>query len=129
MRGWITGVLLAAGVALAGCSSAATAANGADAATPVAAMTATAPNEPQRITLTVANAMAFTPAAIRVHAGQPVELTLKNDGQMRHDFSLTAAGGQTASRTFTLDQPGTFTFECSQPGHASAGMHGTITAQ
>jgi uncharacterized cupredoxin-like copper-binding protein len=83
--------------------------------------------------------MTFQPAAINVRAGQPIELTLRNDGQMPHDFTLNdgvaqpvkiiAAGGQTASASFTLDTPGTYTFECSMPGHAALGMRGTITAQ
>ena len=83
--------------------------------------------------------MSFEPAAITVRAGQPIGLTLRNDGQMPHDFTLndgvaqpvkiTATGGQTASSTFALNQPGTYTFECSMPGHALVGMHGTITAQ
>lgn len=40
-----------------------------------------------------------------------------------------AAGGQSASGTFTIDRPGTYTFICSQPGHEAGGMKGTITAQ
>lgn len=93
----------------------------------------------QAVTLTVGNAMSFDPSSLTVHAGQPVQLTLQNEGQMPHDFTLsdglnqpvkiTAAGGQTASGTFTIDKPGTYSFECSMPGHASEGMRGTITAQ
>ena len=98
-----------------------------------------APDGSQQVTIDVGNSMKFEPAAISVQAGQPVELTLRNAGQMPHDFTLnegvaqpvklTANGGQTASGTFTLDKPGTYTFECSMPGHAAAGMRGTITAQ
>jgi uncharacterized cupredoxin-like copper-binding protein len=83
--------------------------------------------------------MSFEPSSFTVRAGQPVQLTLQNEGQMPHDFTLadginqpvkmTATGGQTASGTFTIDKPGTYSFECSMPGHASAGMRGTITAQ
>jgi uncharacterized cupredoxin-like copper-binding protein len=93
----------------------------------------------QQVTVTVGNSMSFDPATISVQAGQPVQLTLRNIGSMPHDFSLsegvrqpvkiTAGGGQNASGTFTLDAPGTYAFDCSMPGHASAGMHGTITAQ
>ena len=66
-------------------------------------------------------------------------LTLSNTGQTVHDWSLTqgaeqpvkisAAGGQSASGTFTIDRPGTYTFICSQPGHEAGGMKGTLTAQ
>ena len=71
--------------------------------------------------------------------GQPVQLTLRNTGVAQHDFTLTdgvaqpvkitAAGGQTASGTFTIESPGTYTFECSMPGHAAAGMQGSLTAE
>ena len=62
-----------------------------------------------------------------------------NTGLMPHDFSLNDGvaqpvniatnAGQTANGTFTVDTPGTYSFDCSVPGHASAGMRGTITAQ
>jgi plastocyanin len=93
----------------------------------------------QRITVTVASGMSFDPATISVKAGQPVELMLTNTGDQPHDLSLskgvdqpvkiTAAGGQTASATFTLMQPGSYGFDCSMPGHSLAGMKGTIIAQ
>ena len=66
-------------------------------------------------------------------------MTLRNSGQMPHDLTLsdgvaqpvkiTANGGQTATGSFTIDTPGKYLFECSMPGHASAGMRGTITVQ
>jgi plastocyanin len=66
-------------------------------------------------------------------------LTLRNNGQMPHDLTLsdgvaqpvktTANGGQTASGSFTIDKPGNYKFECSMPGHAAAGMRGTITVR
>jgi len=93
----------------------------------------------QQVTVTVGSAMNFTPPSIVVRAGQPVELTLRNGGGIPHDFTLAegvsrpvkieAQGGQTARGTFTIDTPGTYTFDCSVPGHAPAGMRGTITAQ
>ena len=91
------------------------------------------------MTVTVGNSMSFDPATISVTAGRPVELMLRNNGQMPHDLTLsdgvaqpvkiTANGGQTASGSFTIDKPGNYTFECSMPGHAAAGMRGTITVQ
>jgi len=93
----------------------------------------------QRITVTVGSGMSFDPATISVNAGQPVEFTLTNTGDQPHDLSLskgvdqpvkiTAAGGQTASATFTLMQPVSYGFDCSMPGHSLAGMKGTIIAQ
>ncbi len=93
----------------------------------------------QRVTVSVANRMAFEPSTIAVRAGQPVELTLRNGGLIPHDFSISegvsqpvkieAGGGSSASATFTIDRPGTYTFICSVSGHEAAGMKGTITAR
>jgi uncharacterized cupredoxin-like copper-binding protein len=93
----------------------------------------------QHLTLEVGNNMSFQPSSVIVKAGQPVELTLHNGGDNAHDFSLSAgvaqpvmlsaAGGQTASATFTVNSPGTYSFDCSMPGHAMAGMRGTLIAQ
>ncbi len=93
----------------------------------------------QRVTVEVGNAMRFDPSSIAVRAGQPVELTLRNDSRILHDFTLSsgpaqpvriaAAGGQTATGAFTIDTPGSYTFICSVPGHEAAGMRGTIAAQ
>jgi uncharacterized cupredoxin-like copper-binding protein len=93
----------------------------------------------QQLTLEVGNDMRFEPSAMIVKAGQPVELTLHNSGDTAHDFSLSAgvaqpvkvsaAGGQTASATFSVSSPGTYSFDCSMPGHAMAGMRGTLIAQ
>ena len=104
-----------------------------------ASVAATRPDGAQQITLTVGNNMSFDPSTITLHAGQPVELLLHNDGFLPHDFTLTdgvsqpvkitAAGGQTSSATFSVDSPGTYSFVCSMPGHAAAGMRGTIVAQ
>ncbi len=93
----------------------------------------------QQITVQVSDGMRFEPCSIVVEAGKPVELTLQNHSQGRHDLSLTegtsepvqiAAGpGETAGGVFTLQHPGTYSFVCSVPGHAMAGMKGTITAR
>ena len=91
----------------------------------------------QQVTLTVGNSMLFVPGSIVVRTGEPVELALRNGGGIVHDFSLTEAtaspvkieahGGQTARAVFTIDTPGSFEFVCSVPGHAAAGMRGTLT--
>jgi uncharacterized cupredoxin-like copper-binding protein len=123
----ITGVLATAVVVLSACS----AGGSSPAPTPVAGA--------QQVTLNVGNSMSFDPPTITVHAGQPVQLTLHNSGVMPHDFTLTdgvaqsvkitAGGGQTSSAVFTIAAPGTYAFDCAMPGHADAGMKGTITAQ
>lgn len=93
----------------------------------------------QQVTISASDDMKFQPTAVSVHAGQPLELTLRNAGQSAHDLTLsegvaqpvklTVNGGETTSRTFTFDKPGTYKFECSMPGHALAGMRGMITVQ
>jgi plastocyanin len=93
----------------------------------------------KQFTMRVDNTMQFATPTLEVQAGQPLELTVENVGGMAHDFSLSegvaqpvtieAAGGQTASATVTIDKPGTYTFVCSQPAHALAGMRGTIIAR
>jgi len=103
--------------------------------TPVATTSAGA----QQLTIHAFDAMHFEPNVITVHVGQPVELTLTNDGSSDHDFALSEGvaepvkivvkGGQSATSTFTLDQPGTYNFTCSQFGHAGAGMRGVLIAQ
>ena len=89
--------------------------------------------------MAVGNSMQFAPRSLTVRAGQPVELTLRNGGGLPHDFVLTegvaspvqieALAGRTGRGTFTLETPGTYGFLCSVPGHAAAGMVGTLTAQ
>jgi nitrite reductase (NO-forming) len=137
MRKQLRALILLAGVAL-------TTACGATAATggPGAAVAIPAPASAtgaQQVTVTVGNSMHFAPPSLVVRAGQPVELTLRNGGGIPHDFALAegasspvkieAQGGQTARGTFTIDTPGTYAFVCTVPGHADAGMRGTLTAQ
>ena len=100
---------------------------------------AAASSAAQAVTVQGTDALKFEPATLTVKTGQPVTLTFSNSGQTIHDWSLaqgaaqpvkiSAAGGQSASGTFTIDRPGTYTFICSQPGHEAGGMKGTLTAQ
>ena len=85
---------------------------------------------------TPATATATTPGGTSPTATPTVQaLSIGNtsmpDGNVGTDYSafITANGGQTATGSFTIDTPGKYTFECSMPGHASAGMRGTITVQ
>jgi nitrite reductase (NO-forming) len=135
LKHWLQPTRLLSGVLLIGVLVTTACSGGASASEATVAV----PDGAQQIALTVGNSMSFDPATITVTAGQPVYLTLRNGGQLPHDFALTdgvaqplkitATGGQTSSGVFTIDKPGTFTFVCSMPGHASAGMQGTITAK
>ena len=106
---------------------------------PATAAAAVAADGTQSITLRVGNSMDFSPRSFTAAAGKPITLTLRNDGFIPHDFTLTngsadpvkvAANPHSAgTTTFTLDRPGAYTFICSVPGHSDAGMKGTITVQ
>lgn len=87
------------------------------------------------ITVTATD-LAFEPATITVDADTPVNLTLTNDGRVFHDLTipdldvmLDAEPGETVTAGFTVDAPGTYDFLCTVPGHADAGMRGTLTAR
>ena len=93
----------------------------------------------QEVTVVTRANARFTPSTLTVEAGRPVRLVLRNEGAVVHDLTLrlgtaglaeqvsvVAAGGSTASATFTPAAPGTYVFVCSQPGHEAAGMTGTL---
>lgn len=65
-----------------------------------------------------------------------VTFVVQNNGFMTHDFAIRGNGidektpmldsGESATLTVDL-KPGTYTYECTMPGHADAGMTGTFT--
>lgn len=81
-----------------------------------------------------ATEMAFEPASFEVTAGEPVNLTVTNTGQAFHDLTIDELdlqidvdSGQSATAGLEVDEPGEYSYYCSVPGHASAGMQGTLT--
>lgn len=77
----------------------------------------------------------FRPTELDVRVGEPVNLSLQNTGRIFHDLNiaeleldLNAQPGDTASGGLVIDSPGTYHYRCTVPGHAEAGMRGTITA-
>ena len=126
MRSYLLAVLMVATVLL-------LAACGGGAASP----TAPAQGTMGEVTITVDNSLSFKPSAIEGTAGQPVNITMTNvstalehnfvwDDQADQVFIHTDPGvTESASRTF--DQPGTYTFACTIPGHKEGGMVGTLT--
>jgi uncharacterized cupredoxin-like copper-binding protein len=94
---------------------------------------------------------AYSIPSITVTAGEPVVLTIKNDGQLEHDFVIEkidakavavkdsgsdehhAHGAEmnydlhiSAQVQFTVSEPGTYSFFCSVAGHKEAGMTGEL---
>ncbi len=72
----------------------------------------------------------FEPASLAVTG--PVNLTLTNEGSVVHDLTIPSLGiriiagpGQQAIGGVEA-APGTYEFVCSIPGHARAGMTGTL---
>jgi quinohemoprotein ethanol dehydrogenase len=57
---------------------------------------------------------------------------LKNVGHIDHDFAIAGKStpvinpGQTARLTVTFTKPGSYSYFCTVPGHASAGMKGVL---
>jgi cytochrome c oxidase subunit 2 len=86
--------------------------------------------EGQSIELTAAN-FSFDPATIEAEPGQEVTVTLVNDDDAEHSFTVTdldveveAEGGESADVTFTAPDSGSVEFHCKY--HAEQ-MRGEIT--
>ncbi len=73
-----------------------------------------------------------TPATVAT-AGA-VTFTVKNSGKLSHDFKIGGkktpliAPGKSAKLTVTL-KAGKYPYLCTVPGHAAAGMKGTLTVK
>ena len=76
--------------------------------------------------------LGFDKTKIDVSAAGDYEVTLVNTGSAPHDITfpdgqtLAAKAGETVTKTMTIPAGGT-SFLCSIPGHAAAGMKGTLT--
>jgi plastocyanin len=76
----------------------------------------------------------FTPANLTVPAGTFVVFRFSNDDSVFHDWMVdglanvdaNARPGQTQRVRFRITDPGTYRIECTVPGHAAAGMVGTL---
>ena len=76
----------------------------------------------------------FSPKTIEVSASENVTIALTS-ADIEHDIPVKgighivhAAGGETEKGGLKIDEPGTYDFYCSIPGHRGAGMKGTIIA-
>lgn len=102
-----------------------------------------------QLTVEGLDTLQFTPSQTSIPAETEVDLTFNNVGKLEHNFILAAAevdpftlseadalagintgvlaGGESTSLTFVAPPTGTYTFVCVVPGHAAAGMVGTLT--
>jgi plastocyanin len=79
----------------------------------------------------------FDPEEVRVRAGQFAVVTFTNEDPVFHDWSVEgvenvdvpARPGQTAKLRFLIQEPGTYEVICTVPGHAEAGMTGTLVVE
>jgi uncharacterized cupredoxin-like copper-binding protein len=111
----------------------------ASACAPASAAPAGAALPPEQVTVVGTDDFRMNPSTITVQAGQPLEVTFQNGGEILHDFTaqqglskpltILEDGGASGTATITYTKPGTYKFFCSQPGHDQLGMHGTITVQ
>jgi len=123
----LAALILAGGVALAGCAP--------DAAA---------------VTITITHS-AFDRPELRVPAGVPVTFTLVNEDPIDHEWlvgdaafhdahrtgshaahgevptEVTVPALETATTTITFDEPGSYAYICHLPGHEAYGMVGVLT--
>lgn len=73
---------------------------------------------------------------IYAKAGQTIEITLRNEGALDHNFVLDEFGidellspGTSTVIEVTFEEAGTYHYICSIPGHEEAGMVGDIIVQ
>jgi len=96
---------------------------------------------------------AFVPATIHAQAGQPIELAVRNDDPIDHEWivgdaarharhrdgtepvhdarptEITVPAGELRRTTVTFDASGRYSFICHLPGHESYGMVGTVVVR
>lgn len=100
----------------------------------------------------------FSPATVRIKAGQPLVFQASNSDSMLHDFTvqriavsgkkesgsdahkmpgmgkepdlhLSVKAGGVGTLAFTAQEKGTYEFYCTEPGHKDGGMKGTLVVE
>ncbi|MDH3944658.1 MAG: cupredoxin domain-containing protein [Anaerolineae bacterium] len=101
----------------------------------VSACAAPAPTTPPTVEiLLTAQDIKWDVDRIEAKVGQPIVFVITNEGVLDHNFEISELGvneniavGETIELELTFDLPGNYDFVCNVPGHAEAGMVGTIT--
>ncbi len=78
----------------------------------------------------------FKPDKLELAAGQPLNVTVTNEGEAEHDFTLEEADvhvnvqpGESKTTALTIDEPGQYKAVCTVDGHAEAGMTVAVTVK
>ncbi len=90
----------------------------------------------RRIELT-AKEFRFESDHLTVEHGQTVTIVFHNKGVLPHNLSIDVLGvktktiypDETDKLVFTLQKAGKYPFRCTVPGHAEAGMRGTLVVR
>lgn len=115
-------------------------------------LAACGPSGPDIITVTTTD-FKFEPTSWEVSAGNQVELTIKNEGTLEHEWVIVKKGmeitvpfddddeekvfweieaqpGETKTETFTAPgEAGTYSIVCGTPAHIEQGMTGTLVVK
>jgi uncharacterized cupredoxin-like copper-binding protein len=105
----------------------------------LAPLTACASHGPTHSVDVAGKEMQFVPAALNVSAGR-VRIRFSNTGTVEHELAILDGDETLSSRTLTPGQSAdldvvtlkagtTYRMVCREPGHARAGMQGTITVR
>lgn len=85
------------------------------------------------VTLTAVD-IDYEPQRLELQAGEPTNVTVVNEGEALHDFTLEEADvhlnvepGKEATTSVKLAEPGEYQAICTVPGHADAGMVVDVT--
>ncbi|HUS15118.1 MAG TPA: cupredoxin domain-containing protein [Chloroflexia bacterium] len=105
-------------------------------------LTVPQPATPSGVTQVTMNAadVRLTPATLTVPAGKSVSFTFSNTGHESHNMQMLLSGepqgpplfetnlrpGETTTVNYVFDKPGLWSMACPMPGHAEAGIAGTI---
>lgn len=78
----------------------------------------------------------YRPDTLELTAGEATNVTVTNEGETLHDFSLEEADvhmdiepGASETTSLTIDEPGTYLAICTVAGHEDAGMTIDVTVE
>jgi len=89
------------------------------------------------VTTVVAEKFNFKPSNLTAEAGETVKIAFANKGSLSHNLTFknldakteTIQSGNTQTIELQVDEPGTYQFICTVPGHAQAGMKGKLVVE